>query len=139
MKWYLEALKNYAKFEGRARRKEYWMFHLFNTIILLALFIIGRQTAIAAGIAAAGGSGEFGVKSKVAFLMGYIPLFIYIVATFVPALAITVRRFHDIGKSGKWVWLNLIPLIGTIILVLIFFCKDSEAKDNQYGPNPKVF
>ncbi|NPC92022.1 DUF805 domain-containing protein [Bacillus sp. WMMC1349] len=139
MKWYLKGFKNYANFNGRARRKEYWMFQLFNSIILLALFLIGRQTGIAAGVAAAEGTGEFGVNSQLAFLTGYIPLIVYVLVVFIPALAITVRRLHDIGKSGWWVLLDCIPIINIVgsIVVLVFTCLDS-VKDNQYGSNPKA-
>ncbi|MNW25470.1 Inner membrane protein YhaI [compost metagenome] len=113
MQWYLKVLKNYVGFSGRARRTEYWMFTLFNVIASLILTFLGNL---------------IGVET---LLSG-----IYSLAVLLPALAVTVRRLHDIGKSGWWILLSLIPIVGSII-VLVFTCLDSESTDNQYGPNPK--
>jgi len=107
-------LKNYVNFKGRARRKEYWGFVLFNLIIIFALGFVG-------GIV--GDGGEF---------FGSV----YSLAVFLPGLAVLIRRLHDIGRSG-WSWLfALIPLVGWII-VLIWLCKDSQPGENKYGANPK--
>ncbi|KRE92366.1 hypothetical protein ASG89_33210 [Paenibacillus sp. Soil766] len=113
MEWYLKVLTNYVGFSGRARRKEYWMFVLFNIIISIGLAIV---------------ESIIGVDK---FLSG-----IYSLAVLLPSLAVAFRRLHDTGKSGWWLLISLIPLIGSIIL-LIFFCQDSDDNDNQYGPNPK--
>jgi uncharacterized membrane protein YhaH (DUF805 family) len=107
-------LKNYVNFKGRARRKEYWGFVLFNVIIMFALGILG-------GIIGEGGE-FFGS--------------VYTLAVFLPSLGAVIRRLHDIGKSG-WLWLlAFIPIVGWII-VLIWLCTDSQPGENKYGPNPK--
>ena len=114
MNWYIKVLKNYAVFSGRARRKEYWMFVLFNFIFALVLSLIGLLT----------------------FGMLYILSILYGVAVLVPALAVAVRRLHDIGKSGWYYFIILIPIAGPIWF-LVLMCTDSQPGDNQYGPNPK--
>jgi len=116
--WYIEVLNKYAVFSGRARRREYWMFVLFNVIIALVLTIIE-------GIADAGSEGS---RSTLATLYG--------LAVLLPGLAVSVRRLHDTGRSGWWLLIGLIPIIGTIVL-LIFMIQDGRPTDNQYGPNPK--
>ncbi len=112
MKWFLKCLKQYADFKGRARRTEYWMFVLFCG---LAGFVAGLLDS----------------------LLG-IQVFTYLLslAILVPSLAVAVRRLHDIGKSGWYYFLCLIPLIGTIWLIVLF-CKDSQPGTNEWGPNPK--
>ncbi len=120
MNWYLKVLKqHYSDFSGRARRKEYWMYVLFNIIFaLIAIFLDNILGFAFRGI-------------------GYGPLYlIYIIAVFIPGLAVTVRRLHDIGKSGWWILISLIPIIGPIWL-LVLLATDSQSGDNEYGPNPK--
>ncbi len=112
MNEYLGVLKKYAVFSGRARRKEFWMFVLVNFIIAIALGAVDMMLGL-----------------------GFLG-FIYAVATIIPALAVGARRLHDIGKTGWWQLVGLVPLIGLIILI-IFFVMDSNPGDNQYGPNPK--
>lgn len=119
MNWYLKVLKQYADFIGRARRKEYWMFVLFNMIFSVIAMILDNIL----GIAMEG--------------IGYGPLYgIYLLAIILPSLAVAVRRLHDIGKSGWMILISLIPLIGGIWL-LVLLVTDSNPGDNQYGPNPK--
>jgi len=113
VEWYLKALKNYVGFSGRARRQEYWMFFLFNFIITIVLSILERV---------------LGLNGVLTIIYGLL--------TLLPSLAVGVRRLHDSGKAGWWILIGLIPFIGTIVLI-IFFCIDSEEHDNQYGPNPK--
>ena len=113
MNYYLEAWRKFATFSGRARRSEYWMFFLFNMIASMVLFAVD---AVAGTI-----------------FLGTI----YAVAAFIPGLAVTVRRLHDTGKSGWWLLIGLIPVIGTIALIVFMF-QDSQPGDNQYGPNPKM-
>lgn len=118
MNWYLEVLKKYAVFTGRARRSEYWFFTLFNFLIALVLGFI---------------DGIFGTVSELGIgMLG----FIYGLAVLVPGIAVGVRRLHDTGKTGWWLLLAFIPIIGAIILI-VFFVQDSEAGENEYGPNPK--
>jgi uncharacterized membrane protein YhaH (DUF805 family) len=115
MHYYTDVLKKYAQFEGRASRKEYWMFVLANIIIG---FVIG----IIEGI----------VKLSSINLLADI----YGLAILIPSIAVSVRRLHDIGWSGWWVLLGIIPFIGAIILIVLY-CLDSQPGDNKYGPNPK--
>lgn len=120
MKWFLDALKNkYATFEGRARRSEYWYFVLFYVLTIVALAIID-------GIA-----GTLNDDVGIGLLSG-----IFVLATFVPALAVTVRRLHDTDRSGWWVLLDLVPVIGPLVL-LVFTVLDSQPGANRFGPNPK--
>ncbi|MDQ0992321.1 DUF805 domain-containing protein [Streptomyces sp. V3I7] len=110
MSWFLEALKKYAVFSGRARRKEYWMFTLFAIIIYIALIVIARV-------------------AEAPLLM------VLILGLFLPSLAVSVRRLHDTGRTGWWMLIGFVPLGG--IVLLVFDCLDSEPGDNKYGPNPK--
>ena len=110
MQWYLHVLKNYAVFKGRASRKEFWMFVLFNIIVSVILSIleglVSRDTSILSGL--------------------------YSLAVLVPSLAVTVRRLHDTNKSGWWWFIVLVPIIGPFVL-LAFMIMDSQAAANQYG------
>lgn|SRR5690554_4381 len=115
MNWYLKVLKQYADFNGRSRRKEYWMFVLINLIISWSLALLDY----------AAGTSIFSIVST-----------IYSLAIFVPALAVSVRRLHDIGKSGWYYLLVLLPIIGWIWLIVLF-ATDSEAGPNKWGQNPK--
>lgn len=111
--WYLAVLKNYVGFSGRARRKEYWMFVLFNVVISFVL-------------------GAIGALIDQGSLLGSI----YALAVLLPGLAVTVRRLHDTGRAGWWLLISFVPLIGFIVL-LVFTAADGEPGDNAYGPNPK--
>jgi uncharacterized membrane protein YhaH (DUF805 family) len=112
MNWYLDVLKQYAVFQGRARRKEYWMFTLFSVLATIVCSII---------------DGILGI-------MLLMPL--YSLAVLLPSIGVAIRRLHDTGRSGWWILISLVPAVGGIIL-LIFLCLDSEAGDNAYGANPK--
>ena len=121
MNWYLEVLKKYAVFSGRARRKEYWMYVLFNVIFAVAAMILDNVLGLA-------------IKD-----VGYGPLYIlYALATLIPGIAVSARRLHDIGKSGWYLLLAFIPCVGAIIL-LIFDVTAGDIGDNQYGPDPKAY
>ncbi|MFN2547855.1 MAG: DUF805 domain-containing protein [Myxococcales bacterium] len=113
MDWYVEVLKKYADFSGRARRRDYWMFVLINFLIACALGVLGMMFRGAAVLS-----------------------WLYSLAVLVPSLAVAVRRMHDIGKSGWWLLIGFIPLVGAIIL-LVWACTDGERGDNEYGPDPK--
>lgn len=112
MKWFIEVLKKYAVFSGRARRKEYWMYTLFVVIIAIVLAIA-----------------DYALGSQVLGL-------IFNVAILLPSLGVAVRRLHDTDRTGWWILISLIPFVGTIIL-LVFLCSDSKPGENKYGPNPK--
>jgi len=119
MKWYLAVLKKYSIANGRARRKEYWMFYLFNTIFLgVAIFLDNLLRINFSDTAWGPISG------------------LYALAVFVPNINVGIRRLHDVGRSGWDLLIGLIPIIGPILL-LIYFCKDSAPGVNKYGPNPK--
>ena len=118
MKRYIEVMRKYAVFSGRARRQEYWMFVLFNVIIVLFLGIIDEMA-------------DSDFESSRSTLTT-----LYVLATLIPFLAVGVRRLHDTGRSGWWMLIGVIPIIGAIVL-LIFIIQDSQLMDNQYGPNPK--
>ena len=119
MSWFILALKKYATFSGRARRKEYWFFVLFYVLISIVATVIDSMT------------GSFDPTMG----MGMLGLLVAL-ALLIPSLAVAVRRLHDTDRSGWWVLLCLIPLIGGIWL-LVLLCLDSTPGENQYGPNPK--
>jgi uncharacterized membrane protein YhaH (DUF805 family) len=116
MNYYLDAFHKYTEFSGRATRTQYWMFVLFNAIVSIAIGII---TALLS-------------PGTIATSIGWL----YFFATLVPSLALGVRRLHDTDRSGWWILIVLIPLIGAIVL-LVFLVLDSTPGDNSYGPNPK--
>ena len=113
MEWYLKVLRQYVDFAGRARRKEYWMFTLVSVIISVVLAILDNVLRIG--------------------ILGLL----YSLAVVLPSLAVGVRRLHDTGRSGWWLLISLIPLIGAIVLV-VFFATDGERQQNAYGPDPKA-
>lgn len=119
---FTEAIKmalqqNYCNFSGRSSRSEYWWYMLFYFIVSFIVSFIGNAT------------GSQVLNYWLSFFVG--------LALFLPSLGLCVRRLHDINKSGWWVLLNLIPLVGWIIM-LVWLCKDSDPTDNQYGPVPNV-
>lgn len=119
MSWYFKVLQNYFNFSGRARRKEYWMFFLFQIIFAIVAIIIDNVLGLA-------------IKD-----IGYGPVYgLYALATLIPGLAVTVRRLHDTGKSGWYFLVGLIPFIGGIIL-LVFVVSAGDVGENAYGPDPK--
>lgn len=114
MNYYLNVLKKYAVFNGRARRKEYWMFYLFNFVIAIVLGFVGSIIGTTIGV-----------------------LFtIYSLAILIPSIAVMIRRLHDTNHSGWWWFIGLVPIVGVIIL-FVFLVRDSQPGENQYGPNPK--
>jgi len=119
MHWYLDVLKKYAVFEGRARRSEYWFFTLFNFLIMLGLILIDVYMATA------------NPQTGIGVLSG-----LYSLGVLIPSISVLVRRLHDTNRSGWWFWIGLVPLIGGLIL-LIFMFLDGTAGDNEYGPDPK--
>ena len=112
MQWYVKVLQNYAVFNGRARRKEYWMFTLFN-------FLISFGIGVGLGVISAV------IHSDLAPLS-----FIYSLAVLLPSYAVGVRRMHDTNHSGWWL---LCPIYN-----LVLACTDGEPRGNQYGPDPKA-
>ena len=116
---YLNAWRRYVDFTGRSRRREDWYFVLFNMLISIGLSIVD------------GVLGLGNIEAGVGVLSG-----LYGLAVLLPSLSYAVRRCHDIGRSGWWLLLLIIPLIGPLV-ILIFMLMDSEPGSNDFGPNPK--
>ncbi|MCC4587295.1 DUF805 domain-containing protein [Xanthomonas sp. NCPPB 1067] len=127
MEWMLLPLKRYADFNGRSRRKEYWMFVLLQLIVLL---VLGGMFAIAAAV-----MGSDNGPGALAWLIGAI-MVIVALALIVPSIAVSVRRFHDQGKSGWFYLISLVPYVGGLI-VLVFMCLEGTPGANEYGEDPK--
>lgn len=125
MEWYLNVMKeNFSNFSGRARRKEFWMWYLFYVIVLIVAVILD-------GVLGTGFELGYGVTSP----YGWIYL-IAALAHVIPGLAVSVRRLHDVGKSGWFMLISLVPIIGGIWL-LVLACTDGDSSENAYGPSPK--
>ena len=112
MNYFFQALKQFADFKGRARRKEYWMFYLFYIVFYIILSMIDMA------------------------LGTFIHTFVFAIALLIPSISIAARRLHDTGRTGWWQLILFVPLIGFIVM-LIFLVQDSH-DDNEYGPNPKA-
>jgi uncharacterized membrane protein YhaH (DUF805 family) len=126
MEWYLKVMKeNFSNFSGRARRKEFWMWYLFYVIVLIVAMILD-------GVLGTGFEISYGVTTPYGWI--YI---IAAVAHVIPGLAVSVRRLHDVGKSGWFMFISLIPIIGGIWL-LVLMCTDGDSSENAYGPSPKL-
>lgn len=110
--------RKYATFKGRARRSEYWYWVLFNILVAFALMAIDHSAHLI-------------VLENVGILTTLFTLVV-----FVPNIAVTVRRLHDIGRSGWWYWIYFIPILGSIVL-LVFCVIDSKPEENEYGVSPK--
>lgn len=115
MNEYLSVLKNYAKFDGRARRREYWMFFLVNIGVSVVLNILATQ---------------------VSQYIGFLSL-AYMLGILVPSIAVGIRRMHDIGKSGWWLLIAFVPIIGGIWL-LVLTVTAGQSGSNAYGADPKA-
>ena len=115
MSYYLAALKNYAGFSGRARRAEYWTFYLINIFVYIVLAVLASATDTKA--------------------CSYVAL-VYVLAVAVPTLAVGVRRLHDIGKSGWWLFISFVPFIGGIWLIVLL-ATGGNFGANNYGSDPK--
>jgi uncharacterized membrane protein YhaH (DUF805 family) len=117
---YLDVLKKYAVFHGRARRKEYWYFGLVNPIITMALAVIDGIT------------GSFIAEADIGLLSG-----LYTLGVLLPGIVVSVRRLHDTNRTGWWLLIYLIPVIGALVF-LVFVVQDGKPGENRYGPNPKA-
>ncbi|MDC1457252.1 DUF805 domain-containing protein [Flavobacteriaceae bacterium] len=124
MEWYLKVMRdNYANFKGRARRKEYWMWTLSVTIIFIFAMILDNLLGL-----------NFELMGQ---NLGYGWIYLIAgIAHLIPGLAVVVRRLHDVGKSGWFYFIVLIPIIG-ILWMLILLCSDGKKEDNKWGSNPK--
>ncbi len=115
--WYFDVLKKYATFSGRARRKEYWMFLLFHSITVVSMGFLGNL----AGTAPELRDGVVGL---------------YVLGTFLPYLAVSVRRLHDTNRSGLCLFISLVPIVG-LIVILVFMATAGDPSENKYGLDPK--
>lgn len=127
MNWYLAVLKKYVTFSGRARRKEFWMFILFNLIFGAVASILDSLLGL---------SSTTMVNGITTYNAGIISI-IYSLAVFLPSLAVIFRRLHDTGRSGGWIFINLVPLIGWIWFIVLV-ATAGQVGDNKFGPDPKV-
>ena len=115
---FMEAVRSviihrYVDFQGRSPRSEYWWFFLFNIILQIVIYVIAL------------GSPEVG---------GIIGLVVGL-GLFLPGLAVSIRRFHDLDKSGWWILIAFVPLIG-FLLIIYWFCQRGTPGDNRFGPDP---
>jgi uncharacterized membrane protein YhaH (DUF805 family) len=120
MQWFMTALQKWADFSGRARRREYWFFLLVYLVIYIVLTIVDTMVGLlnaATGIGILGG--------------------LFALAMLIPSISVGVRRLHDTGRSGWWLLIALIPIVGAVVL-LVFYLLDSQPGDNRFGPNPKA-
>ena len=125
MNYYLEALKKYAVFHGRAHRAEFWWFVLFNAIFSFALNItFGARVGVP----------EESVSS--ASPLAILPA-IYGLAVLLPAIGVSIRRLHDTNRSGWWLLIALFPIVGAIVLI-VFYAQAGDAGENQFGADPKA-
>ncbi len=120
MSWFLLCLNKYADFNGRARRKEYWFFILFLWLIQLGLIILGGVLGAVAEIAGT-------VFGGLAILV--------MLGAIIPALAVAVRRLHDTGKSGGWIFISLIPVVGGLWFLFLMVSQGTDGS-NDYGDDP---
>ncbi|MCK4635323.1 MAG: DUF805 domain-containing protein [Candidatus Moranbacteria bacterium] len=129
MNYYIEVLKKYAVFNGRATRSEYWFFMLFNNLII---FLFPTLVLMFAMVFISSAEIFEGLSVGV-----FIIISIYWFATIIPTIAVTVRRLHDIGKSGAWFFISFIPFGIGFVWLLILMVTDSQSGENEYGANPK--
>ena len=116
------AFVKYADFQTRSTRSEFWWFVLANLIVIFAINILGGMLA--------------GILDAPGIMIGASAIMvIYALASFIPNLALTVRRLHDTNRSGWFILLGLIPLIGSIILI-VFYAQDTDPQPNKWGPVP---
>ena len=119
MSWYIGVWKKFADFDGRARRKEFWMFLLFHC---LASAVIAVVDAVVGG---------FVLRIGMGFFTG-----LYGLAAIVPCLALTVRRLHDTDRGGLWILISFVPLIGGVVL-FVFMLLEGTSGGNRFGSDPK--
>lgn len=120
MQWFMTALQKWADFSSRARRREYWFFVLGYLVIFIVLAIVDAMV------------GLLDATTGIGVLSG-----IFALAMLIPSISVGVRRLHDTNRSGWWLLIGLIPVIGAIVL-LVFYLFDSQPGDNRFGPNPKA-
>lgn len=131
LEWMLMPYRRYADFSGRSRRKEYWMF----TLLFVIVYAVGFMLMATGAPTVDPVTGEMSEGGGLLSSIGGIFLLLFVLGSFVPALAVMVRRFHDQDKSGWFALLSLIPIVS--LVVLVFMCLEGTRGPNQYGPDPK--
>jgi uncharacterized membrane protein YhaH (DUF805 family) len=130
MGWYVQVFKRGLDFGGRSRRREFWMFTLVN--IVLSLVASGIDTAIGiGGFSAFTAPGTAAVMATPGIVSSILALVLLL-----PSLAVSIRRLHDTDRSGWWLLIMLVPLVGAVVLI-VFWAMDSKPGSNRHGPNPK--
>ena len=125
LQWALRPLRQYAVFSGRATRAEYWWFAAFNFVVAFAIcFVIGFVCGVL-------GINQSSIGQGLNVFVG-----IWLLATLVPGIALSVRRLHDVGMNGWWCLMSLVPVLGLVLL--FFYAKPSQTGTNNYGPNPSI-
>ncbi len=129
MYWYILALRNYFNFSGRSRRKEFWMFTLFNYLIMFLIVIMDNMLTERTPM-------EYPYESS-PFSGFSVYIAVYALLMVIPTISLQIRRLHDTGRSGWNLFLSIIPLVGPIML-LVYFCTEGDEGNNEYGPDPKT-
>jgi uncharacterized membrane protein YhaH (DUF805 family) len=125
IEWYKKVVfENYANFTGRARRSEYWYYNLAQFVILITFIVLGAIV------------GSFFDSALGGLFVGYMVFALYSLVTLLPTLGVIVRRLHDVGKSGWFYFIALIPFVGGIWL-LVLMCTEGDFGENDYGSDPK--
>ena len=119
MEWMLMPYRRYAEFSGRSRRKEYWMYVLFNIIVAVVLSILEGVAGLSQMV------GPYGPLTA-----------LFVLGSLVPSIAVSIRRLHDTDRSGWWLLLALVPIIGSLVL-LYFYILEGTRGQNEYGADPK--
>jgi len=134
MGYMLMPLKRIFDFSGRSRRKEFWLWILFVIIVYIVAGILDVQLGLGGSTTSSTEFGDGNVSANASFHAGIITL-IWAVITIIPNLSVTVRRLHDVDKSGWFILLGLIPLVGFYLLYL--YCQPGTNGPNRFGPDPK--
>ena len=125
MEWYLKVMQeNFSNFSGRARRKEYWMFTLIYMIVIIIAMVLDGALGLRFDMG-------YGVTAPYGWIYSIVAL-----VHLIPTFGVLVRRLHDVGKSGWFMLISLVPIIGGIWL-LVLLCTNGDSSENAYGPSPK--
>ncbi|MBK31059.1 MAG: hypothetical protein CMF53_02460 [Legionellales bacterium] len=126
--------KKYAVFSGRARRKEFWLFMLFLTLALYIPQVILTEYMLLQMADTSTSSDSFSDETGFVMFVGYGIWFLFIIFSLAPAISVSVRRLHDVNKSGWWYWISLVPLIN--LIMIFFYAQKGTAGVNRFGPDP---